>query len=200
MSAAPTKRLTLQEYFAIERAAPFKSEYFDGEMFAMAGANTAHNFIKDNLISELGSRLKGGPCRTVSSDQRLKVELTGLVTYPGIIIICGEVQVVSDDKDTVKNPVAIIEVLSPSTERYDRTTKFRNYQKIDSLKEYILVAQDEPLCDRYVRQADGSWALVSFDEMTAELVFTSVEARIPLADIYAGVVFPPSTSTEKASS
>lgn len=193
MSAAPKKKLTLAEYFAIERAAPFRSEYFNGEMFAMAGANSTHNFIKSNLEVELGIRLRGSGCRTVSSDQRVKVERTGLVTYPDIVILCGKLEVAAEDQDTINNPVAIIEILSPSTERYDRTTKFRNYQKIDSLKEYVLIAQDEPLCDRFVRQADDSWALVSFVELTAELVFTSVEARIPLAAIYTGVTFPPAT-------
>lgn len=192
MSAAPKRRKSLEEYFVIERSAQFKSEYFDGEMFAMAGASAAHHFIKDNLIMELGNRLKGTNCRTLSSDQRIKVERTGLVTYPDVMIICGKVELSTDDQDTITNPVAIMEILSPTTERYDRTTKFRNYQKLDTLKEYILIAQDEPLCERYVRQHDGSWALVSFVVLTAKLLLTSVEAEIPLADLYSGITFPDS--------
>lgn len=190
MSAALKRKLSIHEYYAIERQAAFRSEFFDGEMFAMAGASTVHNIIKENTVVELGSRLKGGPCRTVSSDQRLKVERTGLVTYPDIMILCGAIEISAEDPNTVGNPVAIIEVLSPSTERYDRGTKFRNYQQIPTLMEFILIAQDEPVCERYVRQADGSWALVSFVGMEAELVFTTVQARIPLADIFAGVTFP----------
>ena len=190
MSAAPKRRLTLEEYFAIEREAPFKSEFFDGEMFAMAGASSPHNIIKSNMEGELYGRLKGGPCRTMSSDQRLKVERTGLVTYPDVLIYCGKLTFAVEDQHTITNPVAIIEVLSPSTERYDRGTKFRNYQLIPTLSEYILVDQEEPVCERYVRLSDGSWGLVSFVGLKSELVFTSVEARIPLADIYAGVTFP----------
>ena len=190
MSAAPKRRLTLEEYFAIEREAPFKSEFFAGEMFAMAGASSPHNIIKENIIGELYGRLKGGPCRTMSSDQRLKVDRTGLVTYPDVLIVCGKLEFAAEDKHTLVNPVAIIEVLSPSTARYDRGTKFRNYQLIPTLMEYILVDQEEPVCERFVRLADGSWGLVSFVGLESELVFTSVEARIPLADIYAGVTFP----------
>lgn len=190
MSSAPKRKLSLEEYFVIERTAQFKSEYFDGEMFAIAGASAAHNCIKDNLIMELGNRLKGTNCRTLSSDQRLKVERTGLVTYPDVMIICGKVELSADDQDTITNPVAIVEILSPRTERYDRTTKFRNYQTLNTLNEYILIAQDEPLCERYVRQDDGSWALVSFVGLTAKLIFTSVVADIPLADLYSGISFP----------
>ncbi|MFT3880994.1 MAG: Uma2 family endonuclease [Gemmatales bacterium] len=189
MSAVPKRRLTLEEYFAIEREAPFKSEFFDGEMFAMAGATSPHNIIKENMIGELYSRLKGGPCRTMSSDQRVKVDRTGLVTYPDIVIYCGKLEYAAEDQDTITNPVAIIEVLSPSTEKYVRGTKFRNYQLMPTFMEYILVDQNEPVCERFIRQADGSWGLVSFVGLESELVFTSVEARIPLKDIYAGVVF-----------
>jgi len=190
MSAAPKRRLTIEEYFAIEREAPFKSEFFDGEVFAMAGATSHHNIIKSNIEGELYGRLKGGPCRTMSSDQRVKVDRTGLVAYPDIVIYCGKLEFAVEDQDTICNPVAIIEVLSPSTEKYNRGMKFRNYQLIPSFKEYILVDQDEAVCERFIRQEDGSWALVSFVGLESELAFTSVEARIPLKDIYAGVTFP----------
>ncbi len=113
-----------------------------------------------------------------------------MITYPDILIVCGELEFAAEDKHTLVNPVAIIEVLSPSTERYDRGTKFRNYQLIPTLLEYILVDQQEPVCERYIRQTDGSWGLVSFVELKSELAFTSVEARISLADIYAGITFP----------
>jgi Uma2 family endonuclease len=190
MSAAPKPRLTSNEYLEIERRAQFKSDFFNGEMFAMGRVSLEHNRVKENLIGELGIRLQGGPCQTYSSDQRVLVEATGLYTYPDIVILCGPATSDPADRDTLTNPTAIIEVLSPSSEKYDRGTKFRNYQKIPSLIEYVLVAQDEPLCDRYVRQADGSWALVSFVGLAATLAFTSVPARIPLADVYAGVTFP----------
>ena len=190
MSALPKSKLTALQYLAIEREAEFKSEFFAGEMFAMAGASTPHNFIASNLVGELFARLKGGPCKTLFSDQRVKVDRTGLYTYPDILILCGAPHMDPDDPHTLLNPTAIIEVLSPSTEKYDRGGKFRNYTQIPSLKEYVLVAQDEPLCDRYIRQADGSWAWISFVGLAETLVFTSVSAEIPLGDIYAGVMFP----------
>lgn len=192
MSAVPKGKFTARDYLAIERDAPFKSEFHNGEMFAMAGASREHNRIKENLIGELFARLKGGPCQTYSSDQRVLVEVTGLYTYPDIVVLCGQAATDPNDRDTLVNPTALIEILSPSTERHDRGAKFRNYQQIPSLIEYVLVSQDEAVCERYVRQADGSWGLVWFVGLSATLAFTSVPARIPLADVYAGVTFPES--------
>jgi Uma2 family endonuclease len=192
MSAVSKQKLTAAEYLAAERQAERKSEFFDGEVFAMAGASREHNQINENLVGELFARLRGTKCRTVSRDQRVLVEAAGLYTYPDVVILCGPGAYDPADRDTLTNPVAIIEVLSASTERYDRGAKFRRCQQIPSLIEYVTVAQDEAVCERYVRQADGSWALVSFVGLTDTLAFTSVEARIPLADVYAGVVFPES--------
>ncbi len=190
MSAALQSKLSASEYLEMERRADFKSEFFNGQIVARARCSIEHNAIKDNLVMELLSRLKGGPCRTYSSDQRVLVEATGLYTYPDIIVLCGQGTYDPLDRDTLTNPTAIIEVLSPSTERYDRGAKFRNYQQIPSMVEYVLVAQDEAVCDRYVRQSDGSWALVSFVGLTATLAFTSVSASVPLSDIYSGVTLP----------
>lgn len=186
------EKLTAAEYLVIERRAKSKSEFFNGAMFAMAGASREHNRVNENLVGELFVRLKGGPCQTYSSAQRVLVQATGLYTYPDIVVLRGQGVYDPADRDTLVNPTAIIEVLSPSTERYDRGAKRRNYQQIPSLNEYMLVAQDEPVCDRYIRQADGSWAVVSFVGLTAILEFTSVPARMSLADVYAGVAFPES--------
>jgi Uma2 family endonuclease len=141
------------------------------------------------LVGELYSRLKGGPCQSFSSDQRLLVQANGLYTYPDIVIVCGRGEFDEADRDTLVNPTTIIEIISPSTERYDRGAKFRSYQLIKGLKEYVLIAQDEPVCERFVRQPDGSWALVSFVGIEATLVFTTARAELSLADIYAGVEF-----------
>ena len=192
MSGAPNLKLTVCEYLERERSARRKSEFFNGEMFAMAGGSPEHNQVKDNLVIEIGTRLKGGPCRTYSSDQRVLVEATGLYTYPDILILCGPGAYDPEDRNTLTNPTAIIEVLSPSTECDDRGMKFRNYQQIPSLIEYILVAQDEAVCERFVRQPDGSWAMVSFVDRTTTLTFTSVPVQISLADIYERVTFPES--------
>ncbi len=189
MSAMPKTKLTATEYLAIERRAEFKSEFFAGEMFAMAGASSRHVFIASNLGLRLANALLGGRCRVGLSDLRILVDRTGLYTYPDIVVVCGPGEFDSNDSDTLVNPTAIIEVLSPSTEKYDRGAKFRNYKQIPSLKEYILVAQDEALIDRYIRQADGSWALVSFVGLDDTLVFTSVQASVPLAEVYAGIAF-----------
>jgi Uma2 family endonuclease len=190
MSAIPKTKLTPAEYLARERTAEFKSEYYRGETFAMAGASREHNSVKENLIVELGIRLKGSPCRSFSSDQRVKVSATGLYTYPDIAIVCGKAEYDPLDRDTLLNPVAIIEVLSPSTESYDRGAKFRQYQQLPSVNEYILVSQTEPLVERYVRGSNGDWAYTAIPGPAGELNFATVSARIPLADIYNGVEFP----------
>jgi Uma2 family endonuclease len=193
MSAVPKKKLTPAEYLAIERKAEFKSEFYDGEMFAMAGARFPHNSIKDNLIGELHAQLKHGPCRTLSSDQRVKVPDTGLYTYPEIIILSEPPQFEDEELDTLLNPRLVIEVLSESTETYDRSKKARHYKRIASLQEYVLVSQREPFVERLVRQDDGSWKVTEFAGLEASLDFTSIPAKIALADIYRGVEFPDET-------
>jgi Uma2 family endonuclease len=190
MSAVAKRKLTPAEYLAIERAAPFKSEFFNGEMFAMAGATPAHNTVKENLIGEIYGRLKGGPCRSYSSDQRVKVEPSGLYTYPDIVIVCGKPEFDPLDSDTLVNPQIIIEVLSPSTERYDRGAKFRHYQQCPSIQEVVLVAQDRIQVDRFVRQADGNWLLTVFADRAAQFSLTTVPVSFPVADIYARVDMP----------
>ena len=189
MSAVPKPKMTTAEYLAKERQTEFKSEFYKGEVFAMAGGSREHYRVKENLVGELFTWLKGSDCQNYSSDQRVLVEATGLYTYPDIVIVCGPSTYDPLDRDTLTSPVAIIEVLSPSTERYERGAKFRNYQQIPSLTEYILVPQDEPVCERFVRQSDGSWALVSFVGLTAVLALTSVPVQIPLADVYSGIIF-----------
>lgn len=190
MSTAPMRKLTAAEYLVIERAAPSRSEFYAGEMFAMAGASPAHNRIKDNLIVALGGALRGTGCCTMSSDQRVRVDATGLYTYPDVLVLCGPGEFAPDDADTLLNPKVVVEILSDSTERYDRGVKFRHYQQIPSCEEYVLVAQDEPLAERYVRQPDGGWLLTTATGLDAELVLASVPARVRLADLYAGVKFP----------
>lgn len=190
MSAIPKKRLTPAQYLEIEGKAEFKSEFYNGEMFAMPGATPKHNYVKSNLEGEIFVRVKGTACRATSSDQRLLVTPSGLYTYPDIIIVCGTPEYAFHDANTLVNPTVIIEVLSDSTERYDRTTKLMWYQQIESLKEYIMVAQDRPWCEVVSRRDDGSWTLGIVADMKSELAVASMSIRIPLADIYAGVNFP----------
>ncbi len=189
MSAIPKRKMTAAEYLAIERDAPFKSEFFAGEMFAMSGASPAHNILKDNLIGLLAGALRGSGCRTMSSDQHIRVDATGLYTYPDILILCGPGEYAADDPYTLLNPKVVIEVLSDSTRGYDRGAKARQYKRLPSLTEYVLVEQDEPVVDRYVRQADGSWVETTVEGLAATFAFATVTARVALAELYDGVTF-----------
>src|SRR5262249_28209470 len=172
MSTAPTRRISPEEYLAQERLADFKSEYLRGEVFAMAGASYPHTLIKDNLAQEAGTQLKSGPCRVLTSDMRVRVNATGLYTYPDVVIVCDEPEFEDAVFDTLLNPRALVEVLSDSTEKYDRGAKFGHYRQIPSLQEYVLVAQDRPLVERYVRQADNSWLLTVFEGLSQTFPFS----------------------------
>ena len=204
MSAVPKPRmLTVAEYLEIERTAVHKSEFLDGEMFLvhppagprmMAGASKFHNIVFRNLFAELSAGLKGGSCELFAADQRVKIDPTGLYCYPDLLIVCGEPEYAAADPDALTNPTVVIEVLSDSTERYDRTTKFRHYAALPSVQEYVLAAQDEPLVERFVRLPDGQWGRTEFAGLEATLSLASVPAAVPLADVYRRVTFPPARS------
>ena len=190
MAAVPKKKLSEAEYLVVERRAEYKSEFYRGEMFAMAGAKYEHNRAKDNLAIALGAKLLGGSCFALTSDMRVKVPASHLYTYPDIVVVCGRPEFEDDVNDTLLNPLIIIEVLSDSTEKYDRGAKFRLYQPLSSLREYVLVAQDKPVCERFVRQSDDSWLLTYVVGLEAEFAFATVPVSIPLATIYSGITFP----------
>jgi Uma2 family endonuclease len=191
MSAASAKWLSPQEYLAQERKADFRSEYLRGEVSALPNTDYTHALIKVNLAGEAGNQLEAGLCRVLTSDMRLKVSATGLYTYPDIVIVCDKSQFEDAVFDTLLNPRVLVEVLSDSTEKYDRGAKFGHYRQLPSLQEFILVSQDKPLVERYCRQPDGSWLLTIFDKMSQEFAFTSIPVRIPLAEIYRGIEFAP---------
>ena len=198
MSASPKKKLTEIEYLAIENSAEFKSEFYDGVMYplhwdgvtAMAGANPLHNRIKENLIVDLGALFKRGPCQTYSSDQRVRVTESGMYVYPDIVVVCEPPEFAEEDANTLVNPQIVIEVLSPSTERYDRGFKFAQYRQQKTLREVIFIAQDEVRVERYVRQPDDTWVLTEFTDRVGAFVLGTVSVRIPLADVYRGVELP----------
>jgi Uma2 family endonuclease len=189
MSSALKPLLTPQEYLARERQADFKSEYYRGETFAMAGASWEHTLIKDNTAHEVRKQLEDGPCRVVTSDLRVKIDATGLYTYPDIIIVCDKPEFEDGVFDTLLNPRVLVEVLSDSTEKYDRGTKFEPYRQIPSLQEYVVIAQDQPLVERYVRQPNGDWLLTDFGDQTQPFVFASIPVKLAFTDIYRGVEF-----------
>lgn len=190
MSVVPKPKLTEAEYLAIEEKAEFKSEFYRGDMFAMSGASLPHSRIKDNIARHLNNQWDVGPCFAVTSDLKVKVNRTGLYTYPGVVVVCGEPEYSAGRTDVILNPSVVVEVLSPSTEKYDRGVKFRQYQRVPSVQEILLVAQDEPVVERFTRQPDGKWLLTTVDRLEDEIAFESVPARLRLADIYAGVTFP----------
>src|ERR1017187_5873973 len=161
MSTLPKTYLTPEQYLEIERKAEFKSEYYQGEMFAMAGARWAHNLILLNLASELRQQLRSRPCSVTSSDMRVRVNAKGLYTYPDVVVVCGEPQFLDERRDTLLNPTLIVEVLSESTEQYDRGRKFEHYRPLESLAEYLLVSSERVSVERYTRQPDGSWNYIA---------------------------------------
>ncbi|MEQ8850134.1 Uma2 family endonuclease [Botrimarina sp.] len=190
MSTAPARRLTAQEYLRIERASvDQKHEFYAGEMFAMAGESFAHSTISAQIIRLLGNALDESPCDTHTSDMRVKVERTGLMTYPDASVSCGDPKFEDGHKDMLLNPVLVVEVLSKSTENNDRTRKFDHYRQIPSLREYLLVAQDEPRIDRFSLMADGRWALDSAEGLGAAIRVDVADAELPLAEVYRRVTF-----------
>jgi Uma2 family endonuclease len=191
MSTSAVKRLSVDEYLALERASDLKHEYYDGEMFAMAGAKEAHNLIVANLVGELRNALKSRRCRVYPSDMRVLCP-TGLRTYPDVSVVYGDSEFEDDNRETLLNPLSIIEVLSPSTEAYDRGRKFHHYQTIESLQEYVLVALDRPQVDHFIRQPNGGqWLLTTVDDVQAAIALTAIDCRVPLAEVYANVAFEP---------
>jgi len=190
MSTAPKPYFTPEEYLALERQAETKSEYFAGESFAMAGASREHLLIVANLTRDLGVQLLDRPCELYPTDMRVKVDEMGLYTYPDLVVVCGEPQFEDAEVDTLLNPTLVIEVLSSTTEAYDRGKKFAQYRRLASLQEYLLVAQDQPWVERYLRQPDGQWLLSVTEGLTGVLPLPSIDGELRLAEVYRKVAFP----------
>jgi Uma2 family endonuclease len=181
--------LTPEDYLAIERQAQYKSEYFDGEMFAMSGASPEHNQIAVNIVAEIHTQLKKRPCRVFMSDMRVKVSPTGLYTYPDVVAFCDPPRFDDQQKDTLLNPNVIIEVLSDSTEAYDRGKKFQHYRTLESLQEYLLIAQDKCQIEHYIRQSNNQWLLLEINKIEATIDLPSIKCSLALSDIYDKVEF-----------
>ena len=190
MSAQSVPRLTPEEYLALDRAAEFKSEYLDGEVFAMSGGTFVHATLAARLATELNNALAGKGCRVATSDARVRATKTTYV-YPDVSVVCGKP--VLEGNDILLNPVLIVEVLSDSTERYDRGLKFARYRRIESLEEYVLVAQADPRVEVFRRQTDGSWSLWEYDGTAATARLTSLGVEIPLVRLYQDIEFPDAT-------
>lgn len=198
MSAQPKRLLTAEEYLVIERASPTKHEFYRGEMFAMAGAGTAHNQITFNLAGALHAQLASRPCVACLSDMRVKVMTSGLYTYPDVVVTCRQPQFEDKVLDTLLNPQVIIEVLSESTEKYDRGKKFELYRELESLQEVLLIAHDHAHVDHLRRRDDGVWTSTSVRGLEAVVHMPTIDCRLKLADVYAKVVFPPEDELNRA--
>ena len=182
-SVAAQTYLTPKEYLAFERKATTKHEYVNGQIVAMSGASFAHNFITMNIATHLGIQLMDGECRVATSDMRVKAIQTESYFYPDVVVVCGEPRAEDDAFDTLLNPTIIVEVLSRSTATYDRGEKFDHYQRIASLMEYILVAQDKVLVEHYHRQ-QSRWQQTEFRELQDVLSLDSIGCELHLQDIY----------------
>jgi Uma2 family endonuclease len=189
MSTLSKPYLTPEQYLEIERKAEFKSEYYQGEMFAMSGARRAHNLIATNTVGELYQQLLERPCEVYSSDMRVKVSSTGLYTYPDVVVVCGEPQFLDNEFDTLLNPKVLVEILSESTEAYDRIQKFELYGSLESLAEYVMVSSLRVRVERYTRQPDGTWNYCSKTSLEDAIDLKSVDCHLRLADLYNRVAF-----------
>ena len=197
MSAEPIRKLTPEEYLAFERQSEIKNEFWHGEIFAMAGASEAHNLIITNVIGELRGQLKGHSCKVYPNDMRVSIPRSRMYTYPDVTVVCGKAEFDDRMRDTLLNPTLIIEVLSPSTENYDRTEKFKSYRTIESLKEYVLISQKKPQIECYMRQKDTPfWIFSAVSELEAVAELTTIGCRLALSEVYENVEFDAQTAAD----
>ncbi len=185
MTAQPQRKYTPEEYLKLERAAEYKSEYFQGEIFAMAGAGRNHNGINENLSVQIGYFLLNKKCRTYSRDLRVHIPDNGLYTYPDLLIVCGKQKYLDEQADTLLNPRVIIEVLSKSTTGYDRGEKFQLYRSIPTLEEYVLIDSQRIAAEVFRKSAQGFWSLMSEAyDLESSIELASIDLKISLRDIY----------------
>jgi len=184
MASQTKPYISPEEYLAIERKAEQKSEYLHGQMVAMGGASERHNLIVTNISRELSLQMKGRPCKVYTNDMRVKVSATGLYTYPDVVALCGETRFDDQLRDTLVNPALLVEVLSESTEAYDRGEKSENYRRLESLVEYLFVAQDRVHIEHYVRQDDNTWLLSDARAPGEAVKLSSIECSLLLSEVY----------------
>jgi Uma2 family endonuclease len=187
--ALPEKFVTPEAYLKFERSSEIKHEYYGGTVFAMTGASRNHNLIVANVIATLHTQLRKRPCIVYPSDMRVKTRSSVLYTYPDISVVCGESQFEDEFVDTLLNPTVLFEVLSPSTERYDRGKKFQHYRTLPSLQEYVLIAQDSYRIEHFTRQPNDEWLLADAASLDAAIQLPSIQCQLALADVYEKVTF-----------
>jgi Uma2 family endonuclease len=187
--AAEPRYLSPEEYLDRERVAATKSEYLDGRLVAMAGASENHSLLQSAVNALLFFQLRRRGCQVHGSDMRVRTPNRRAYTYPDLTIVCGEPQFEEGRRDTLLNPVVIIEILSPSTAMYDRTEKFARYRQIPTLREYLLVAQDAPTIEHFIRQQDEQWLWSIAEQLTDTITLPAIDCTLALADVYADIAF-----------
>lgn len=186
--AAIEKPYTDEEYLAFERESEEKHELINGEIVAMAGASRRHNLISTNTTIALGVQLRGKNCEIYASDMRVRMR-KGRYSYPDVVVVCGEPQFADEEFDVLLNPTLIVEVLSKSTRFRDKTEKLETFQKMDSIRECLLIEQDTRHIEHYIKQTPKQWLLKIYEDLSETIVLESVEREISLADIYAQIKF-----------
>jgi len=184
MSTQPEHRYSPSEYLEMERRADYKSEFFDGEIFAMTGATRKHNLISMNIGAAFHQQLRRRNCETYMNDMRVRVSPTGLYTYPDVVIVCDAPDFDDERHDTLLNPAVIVEVLSESTASYDRGRKFEHYRSLTCFQEYLLVHQDRMYIEHYMRRTDTTWLFSEYRRPDDEIMIEAADCRLRLADIY----------------
>ncbi len=179
-----------EDYLAIERElVDAKNEYLAGEAFAMSGGSYEHSVITANLTSSLANQFKGSPCAVLTSDMRIRVAASDACFYPDLSVLCGQPIFHDARRDVLTNPLLIAEVLSPSTESYDRGSKFAHYRRLPSLRHYLLIAQDRLAVDVFTRQPDDRWLLASYETPHAVIALHEPDCQLPMQEIYDRIVF-----------
>lgn len=180
---------TAEQYLDLERHSEIRHEFLDGTVYAMSGASRAHSAICFNLAGCLQPHLRGTPCAGYTSDMKVRAGDASLYAYPDLTVVCGEPLLHDDHGDVLLNPVVIFEVLSRSTEAYDRGEKFERYKTIETLTDYVLVSQDRARLEHFSRQPDGTWSLTEVSGLESSLDVASVNCRLPLAEVYDRIEF-----------
>ena len=189
MTALPKKKIyTPVEYLALEDACEYRSEYVNGFIYQMAGSTESHNDISLNMATQLKAKLRG-KCKAFVADMKVWVEEEKTFFYPDVTLVCGERKFYKNRRDTVENPILLVEVLSKSTEKYDKNDKFLTYQKIESFQEYVLISQNQPAVQQYIRQEDGSWKYKATIGLKSKVYLESVETEVSMKEIYDLVEF-----------
>ncbi len=184
----PVRRFTPEEYMELEEQALEKCEYIDGFIYAMSGSTPKHALITANVIGNLVPGLKKGSCHVYSGDLKIASDMRGHFTYPDAVVVCGKPRFHDKFQNVLLNPTVIIEVLSPSTEAYDRGDKFKRYRRIGSLTDYLLIAQDQPLVEHFSKQTDG-WVMQDADKLSGKIKLKTLKMTLALTDLYDGIEF-----------